>query len=240
MSFVVVAHTEPASRFLDDLGRKQLPFATALALNATNADVQAGVRNVVTSGRTFVIRTDVSRKWLRNAIKIERGDRATKQNLRAAVTIRPPGKGGGRSGLLGFLEEGGVRTSQFSIGSGQVFGPGSVVIPARRTPGEVIPRGLYPSMTGLQERRAIDGSLSAGRLKGKRKTFAIRTGTQEGLVLQRVGRKGSRSTRVLFVIKPRVRVPGRHYLGPTGERVATLKFPDNLDRALDQALRTAR
>ena len=234
--------------YLEDDRKRQVPFALARALNATALDMQAAIRNVVT-GRTFTIRSEASRTWLRNSIKIERTDRATKSNPVARVRIAQPGKGGGRAGLLGFLEEGGVRFSQYAIGSGATFGPSSVAVPIRSTPLERIPRSLYPSMTGLQERRIIEGGLSKGALKGKRRTFAIRTGAGVGLILQRKGKAGKTrrapgerdpQLKVLFAIKPRVTVPGRAFFFPTAERIATARFEANMDAALAFAIRTAR
>lgn len=236
------------TRHLDDDAKRQVPFALSRTLNATVLDMQAAIRNVVT-GRTFTVRTPASRQWLRNSIKIERYDRATKHNLVARVRISPPGKGGGRAGLLGFLEGGGVRFSQYAIGSGAVFGPGSVAVPLRDPDSQVVPRSLYPSMTGLQERRSIDGGLSKGSLKGKRRTFAIRTGAGVGLILQRKGKAGKKrrapgerdpQLKVIFAIKPRVRVSAANFFFPTAERIATARFEPNMEAAFAEALRTAK
>lgn len=233
---------------LQDERLRQVPYAIGQALNRTARDVQAAVRNAVT-GRGFTVRTETSRRWLRNSIKIGPGDWASKRNHVAKIRIEPPGKGGGRAGLLGFLEEGGVRFSQFAIGQGIAFGPGSVPVPVRATPGTVVPRSLYPSMTGLQERRDISGGLTKGALRGKRRTFAIRTSTGKGIVLQRFGRgkKGRRApgqrdpnTRVVFAITPRVRVAGRHFFFPTAERIVSARFEANMEAALQQAMSTAR
>lgn len=229
---------EPLVRELDETLRRQMPYAAMMALNRTTEEAQQAIRQRVFQ-RGFTVRSSRSAQFLANSIKFSRGDRATKVKLETTLRVEPPGKGGGRSGLLGFLEGGGVRFSQFSIGSGAVFGPGSVAVPIRRTPTEQIPRGLYPSKTGLQETRGIDGRLTRGRLRGKRRTFAIRTKAGEGLVLQRTG-PGQRDTRALFVIKPRVQVEGRHFFYPTFERIALTRFDVNMQAFMLQAIRTAR
>lgn len=236
--YSVTFDVEPNVKFLGDLRIKQVPFALAGALNATAEDGQEAVRQRIFQ-RGFVVRSAQTARFLSNSVKFERGDRAQKTKLSAIVRIRPPGKGGGRSGLLGFLEEGGVRTSQFSIGSGQTFGPGSVAIPLRRSPTDTVPRMLYPSKTGLQETRGIDGRLTKARLRGKRGTFAVRTGPGEGLVLQRTG-AGPTGVQALFVIKPRVQVAGRQFFGPTMQRTALERFELNFAVLLNEALRTAR
>lgn len=244
MPFIVTLHTDPLVAHLGDLRSRQLPFATALALNRTAEEGQAAVRARIFQ-RGFIVRSAQSARFLARSVKFGRGDRATKDRLSATVRIEPPGRGGGRSGLLGFLEEGGVRFSQFAIGSGQTFGPSSVAIPARggksplKGPMDSHPRNLYPSMTGLQERRSISGKFTKGALRGKRGTFAVRTGPQEGLVLRRTG-PGKKDVQTLFVIKPRARVEGRRFFGSTMERIAMERLALNLQEFLAFAERTAR
>lgn len=229
---------DPLVKELADTRQRQMPYAVMMTLNRTAEEAQEAIRQRIFQ-RGFIIRSTLTRIFLTNSIKFSRGDRATKTSAVARLRIEPPGKGGGRAGLLGFLEEGGVRFSQFAIGSGEVFGPGSVTVPFRRTPHEQIPRNLYPSQTGLQERRSIAGKFTHGRLRGKRGTFAVRTRPGEGLVLQRTG-PAQRDTRVLFVIKPRVSVEGRHFFFPTFERTVMARFEVNLLAFMGHAMRTAR
>lgn len=229
---------EPLFRELDLTQHQQVPFALANALNRTVEEGQQAIRDRLFM-RGFTVRSARSAKFLADSIRFSRGDRARKDKPSATLRIQPPGKGGGRSGLLGFLEGGGVRFTQFAIGSGSVFGPSSIAVPARQTPMEQIPRNLYPSQTGLQETRSIAGKFNKGRLRGKRGTFAVRTKPGEGLVLQRTG-PGQRDTRVLFVIKPRVKVEGRHFFYSTFERVALERFDINMQAFMAQAIRTAR
>jgi hypothetical protein len=229
---------DPLVKELADTRQRQMPYAVMMTLNRTAEEAQEAIRQRIFQ-RGFTVRSAITARFLANSIKFSRGDRATKTSAVARLRIEPPGKGGGRSGLLGFLEEGGVRFSQFAIGNGATFGPGSVAVPVRRTPTEQIPRNLYPSQTGLQERRSIEGGSTAGRLKGKRGTFAVRTKAGEGIILQRTG-PGKRDTRVLFVIKPRVRVEGRHFFFPTFERTVLARFEVNLLAFMGHAMRTAR
>lgn len=239
MSFSITFDTDELRKELRDVGARQMPFALANALNATANDMQAGIRNVVT-GRGFVIRSEGSAQFLRRQIKRERGqDFATKQFPVARVRIASSASGR-KASLLSLIDQGGSRFSQFAIGSGATFGPSSVVIGfqqgSRRQTMNAIPRGLFPKNTGLQERRNISGAFAKGSLKGKRGTFAVRTGPQSGLVLQRQGGK----VRALFAIKPRVRVAARNFFAPMAEKVALGRFDQNLDFALRQALKTAR
>lgn len=238
MNVEVRFNVDPLILELEDTRRRQLPFARALAINRTIEEAQVAIRQRMFQ-RGFTVRSAASARWLANSIKIRRDDRATKDNPVGRVRIESPGKGGGRAGLLGFLEEGGTRFSQAAIGAGFVFGASSVAIPQRRSPSEQMPRSLYPTMVGLQERRRIEGGLSKVQLKGKRRVFAIRTGFREGLILQRTG-SGPRDTRVLFLIRPQIRVTGRQFFFPTAERVFRERFDVNLAGFMVHAMRTAR
>lgn len=243
-----VMHVDPLVKELDDTAKRQIPFARMLAVNKTTGQAQDAIRNRIFA-RGFVVRTAQSANWIRHSIKWFGADRATKDNPRAILRIDPPGKGFGRSGLLGFLEEGGVRYSSFAIGNGTVFGPGSVAIPLRSNPMEVIPRSDYPKMVGLQERRSISGKFTKGRLRGRRGMFAIRTKVSpmgnEGMVFQRTGPGrivGGKDldVRPRFAIKPRVQVKGRQFFYSTFEQTIRDRFSDNLTEAMARAMRTAR
>lgn len=235
---VITFDVNALTRELQDTAKRQVPFAMALTLNRTVEEMQERIRQRIFQ-RGFTIRSAAGARFLTNSIKIRRDDRATKTNPVARVRIESPGKEGRRAGLLGFFEGGGVRFSQYAIGSGTVFGPSSVAVPLRSPDSQVMPRNLYPSQTGLQERRTIEGGLSKATLKGKRRTFAIRTGPQQGLILQRTG-KGQRDVRVLFAIKPRVQVEGRHFFFPTAERTARERLEINFAGFMALAMRTAR
>jgi hypothetical protein len=193
----------------------------------------------------------VSDAWLTRQIWFGRGDRATKARLSATITVRPqPGKG--RSSLLPLLEDGFLRRSQRLIGSERIFSIGSIAIPNRgRNALRQIDRSLYPSMLGLQERLGPSGlqkvKVRVGKktreqyvgLKGKRRTFVVRTGPNTGQVRQRIG-SDKRATILLFRIRPPKPVTGRRFFYETAQLVAQDRFALNFRRGFAEAMATAR
>lgn len=240
--------------FLTDLERRQLPFAAMLALNQTAIDAQDAIRGRIQQ-RGFTIRSAVSAEWLSRQIYFGRENRATKQNLTSRVTLDPikgGGKNSGRSSLLPFYESGFLRRSNRIIGSDTIFPVGSIAIPNRgRNQLKEIDRSLYPSMLGIQERLGPNGyqKVKIGRgkkarsqfagLKGKRRTFVVRTGAGTGQVRQRIG-SDKRATVLLFRIRPPKFVAPHPFFFEAGQHAAQRTFLPNLRSCFAQAMATAR
>lgn len=237
------------SLYMTDVERRQLPYAVMLALNYTAEDVQEAVRNRIRR-RGFTIRSAVSDQWLTNQVYFGRGNRATKTRLIAQVDVGR--KVGARAGLLAMLEEGFLRRSNRIVGSDKVFPVGSIAIPNRgRSPLTQIDRSLYPSMLGIQERMGPDGFqkvwVGKGKrrkqqfagLKGRRRTFVVRTGPGTGQVRQRIG-SDKRATILLFRIRPPKPVGGRHFFFSTAQETAEKRFLVNLRKGFAEAMATAR
>ena len=227
---------------LDEAAMQQLPYALALALNRTTEEAQEAVRNRIRM-RGFTIRSAQSDAWLTKRVMFYRQDRASKDHLWTALQVDAPnasggGKLAGSRSLLGFLEEGGSRTSQRPIGDGTVF-PNAVVVPVRSGPMDSVPRGLYPVNLGLSAKREISGKLALGRLRGKQHTFVVRTSTGAGLVLQRQG-SGESGVRALFFIKPQTRVTGRHFFYPTVQTTVEQRLGANFAGMFNAAMETSQ
>lgn len=237
---------------LDQRVLVDLPKAVAAAVNRTAEDTQIAIRQRIRQ-RGFTIRSAQNDRWLTNQVMINRGDRATKQRLRAAVSVGMGFSSSSGKTLLPLIDAGGVRTSRRQIGHGSLFADGSVAVPIRMNPMDQIPRGLYPSAVGLQAYAKIEGgTFRAGRgkhsrrkvaarlkgmlMKGSSRTFAIRTKPGQGLIFQRQGSsKGARqpgtrdpNLRALFTIKPFVHVPARDFFYSVGVPTARRRFPVNL------------
>lgn len=221
-SFSIRFDTDALTRELTDTARRQIPFATAKALNATANDMQAGIRNQVT-GRGFVIRSDNSARWLKQQIRRNPGeDFATKRQQVARVRIQDQG----RASLLSLIDQGGQRTSRFAVsGAGT-----QVAVPVRRTPAQRIPRTQFPAALQLK-------ATPKGQIKGARGAFVVKTKAGDTLVLQRTGK---RKVQLRFVLERAVGVRPRQFFAPIAEKVALGRFNQNLDYALREALRTAR
>ena len=251
MDISATIDVKPFSLFLTDLERRQLPYATSVALNATADYAQAAVRQKMR--KTFFIRSSNSERWLLNQVMIPRFARATKAKLSVSLMIDPASQGKAtRGSFLPGMEQGFMRSSPRTIGSSMLFRAGSIAVPTRETPFEQIPRSLYPSSLGLQERRDISGDMQKvwiGRgklrrqqthgLKGKRRTFVVRTGAGRGLVLQRFG-PGKGQVRTLFLIRPPAFVQARPFFFDTAIDEFNTRILANLRYAFAQAMESAR
>ncbi len=226
MSRTITFQTDNFVRFLNDSVKRQMPFALANALNATANDMQAGIRNAVT-GRGFTIRSETSRQFLRNQIRRNPGeDFARKSRLVARVRIADRG----RASLLSLIDQGGERGTQLAIGAATQGN--NLPVPARVNPSDKVSRTLYPAKLNLQ-----NVGKSGKALRGDRRTFVVRTKDGETLLLQR---RGKRKVRTLFVLERSTRVRARQFFSPLAESVALGRFPENFERSLLQAIRTAR
>ncbi len=256
MNVTVTLDVRAFQMFMTDFERRQLPYATMLALNTTAADAQRGIKNRILS--VFTVRSARSSQWLSNQVWFRQRDRATKARLSAFVTV---GDRGDRvdytkRSFLPAYESGFLRRSSFAIGGTRikVFPKGSIAIPNRGANGRAeMPRELYPTMLGIQERRDIAGGMQyvkVGRgkkartqqsgLKGKRRTFVVRhAGGGAGQVRQRVG-PGKRDTILLFRIRTPRTVPPRHFFLETAQRIADQRMMINLRNGFAEAMRTAR
>lgn len=243
---------------LDDVGKRQFPFAFSLALNRSAEEARDAVRQRIHQ-RGFTVRSAVTGAWLDKHIVIPPSKRSTKKMLRVQLRVSPPGLKNAKYSAMPWLETAGTRVGTRPIGSGGLFAR-AIAIPYRKLmPLRIIPRELYPSHVGLAPRRDIDGSMYvAGRgkksrrkvklglehltLRGSDRTFALpdrKHGRGAGYVFQRVG-KGRDGAVPLFTIRPQIRVDPRAYFMSTARRIFRDRLPANTVGFLIHALRTAK
>lgn len=244
---------------LDSIFHRQMPYAMSLALTRTVVDGQHGMRNSVRRwGMT--LRAGTSENWMQKHVMIPPGARATKTRLRARLVLKRLRDKTSRSSLVPWLESGGVRAGVRQLGDGQLF-PRAITIPVRPSATYVVPERLYPSNLGLSPRRAIAGGFefvnrkkSRGRrrpvqtldrrfsLRGIDRTFVVLNrakGPGAGTILQRTG-PGRGDFRPLYLVRPQIRVAGKHFFLKQAGALMTQRFPVNVQNALIDALRTAR
>lgn len=210
--------TRSALASLGDVQRKQIPFATAVALNRTADDSQAAIRQHI--GRTFTLRR---KDFIERTIKIENRDRASKTRPFVILGIDPT------RNVLAKFELGGPKKPI----SGKAL---AVPVNVKRNKRDIITKGNR--IRGLNLRRTGDG-----RISGDKRTFIA-----GGVVLQRARRgKGTLSAqitrgvvRVLYSFKSSVPLdPDLHFHDHVVKTVAR-RWQPNFDGALAFALRSAR
>lgn len=219
--------------------RKQLRFATSVALNDTARDAQRAQRNQL--GLAFHLRR---REWAERNVKIRRDEFATSERLRVTVRMEAPGDRG-RSDVLAKFERPGTKRPERGTRL-------AVPLEAWKDRSRVLPQDRKPAAFRF---RHVSGPL----YKGAARTFMLRLPGGRGGIFQRVGgrkpRRGERpgrdksrvgirghdpNLRQLYSFTPKARIDGRLRFVETATRTAERRFASNFDRAFRTAIATAR
>ncbi len=203
----------------------QVPFALSRAINDTAKDFQQAERQRVKE--KFTLRQE---RFILNTVKINRGDFASKRNLRAIVGIDP------QRDQLAKRERGGFKSS--------VAGKPFVAIPSRdirRTKRGLVPRSLYPAafkpFTRATNLRSFGGRQVTN--VGQKGTFFVKLSGGRRLLLQRTGKKRT-SVRALYLFVRATKLDRRLGFHDTARKTVEAKFSPNFARAFAEAVRTAR
>ena len=149
-----------AHSFFEMFGRRNVPFAAALALSSTAYEARDAVR--ASLPKRFTIR----RPWIIKGIGVER---ATKSRLQAAVFSR--------DAFMAEQEEGGVRTGTQIIPVGRLAQTHARrIIPKSQWPGKLLDRPSYFYRAGQLFERKGKGRISPVYLFRKRVRIAPRFG----------------------------------------------------------------
>lgn len=247
------------ARFQKDITTygRQAVFAAAVAINRTLEQKQGQLRGHVKSRLT--IRNAKARQFFADAIQFGRNDRADlrRQPLAGRIII-VGGNQQARTSLFRRFgqmlirqEEGGTSTSNAMYrtqGNQLTVGGFALPAPGLRGANKAVPRKIYPTAIGLTTRRAIAGGNEfATQYKGgKKKRGGFRKNTRYFFVKENVGifvreqlGKESEYDAVWF-FRRRVQIPKRLRLEETFTGGLEERFRVNYEKALDEALRTAR
>lgn len=247
MEINIKAHVESAVQAFGTLGQKQAPYIVRWTVNALARDIVQGTKNAI-AGRFKA--SPAGLRFLTNHVRIitpgssmfqRFGTTGRDMSMRALVGVVPPeGKGQNvgwsryRGSLLAMMEEGGATPGPRPFGG--LIGFGNYAVPVRRpSDRSPIPLRMYPINLGLQARQSIEGGLTTGALRGKQKTYLVRTGSNEGMIFQRFG-KARDDTMPLFNTRAQTRLPARRYFYPTAERIVATRLSAHLRGATSQAI----
>jgi hypothetical protein len=224
MNIRVTTNALELSRFMRELFRDQVPEAARRGIRYTALDFQKGQREH--QRQVFTVRRPT---FVDRAVKISQFP--TKQEPVAVVKIEPPG-GQARADVLTVHEEGGTKEP----------GPGhrakAVPQAAQASPTEIVPKRLRPTQLGF--RRVDKGGGEFQVFRGKVRTFMIRRPDGSGVILQRTGR-GRSDVRALFILEPGgVQIGARLQFHENAVRIIDEVAAENMARAWDETLRTAR
>lgn len=206
----------------DDFTRRQLPYATALGLNAVAFDFQFEQQRHME--RAFTLRRA---QFVRQGIYFPREQRADYRvgRMHATVSIEP------KRDFLTKFERGGWKRPRRAVGHV------AVPVDARRAKSQVVSKGERIGSLDLRI-HARGPKATIGRGRGR--TFSIRMNTGEGYIFRRTG-KGKRSTlRLLYHLRARTPIPPSLEFMATAYEVARSNFPYHMAEAFKRAARTAR
>ena len=209
--------------------RRQLPFATALALTQTAKAVLGDERGEMQS------RFDRPRAYTLNSL---RAVPATKATLMAQVRVKDAGAGGrSAADYLQSQATGGTRpvkafeTALAEAGGG---GRGQALMPTRALPRDAtgnVPKGtIGAALRNLKKRGKA----------GRRGAFEAKPGNKAGLtpgIYQRTARHG---VRALFIFAAPPAYTARFPFVQLGTAAANRRFPREFEAALARAIRTGR
>ncbi|MCP3916157.1 MAG: hypothetical protein GY711_11425 [bacterium] len=152
----VVADLGGFDHFMDGLRRKQVPFATALALTRTAQDAQAAAKRRMQ--KVFTLRS----KWAEGGVRIRRAEKRDWPNTRAVV--------GHLDAMFVLHETGGIRRPRsghrFAIPTRAVRRTKTGKISKARRPSHVIASGAFVEGRRIRRktRRSTKASTQANRL----------------------------------------------------------------------------
>lgn len=223
-----------ATKGLDDVQRRQIPFATALALNRTGEEANAALRKHIIEKFTIRVPRLLD---LATPRQLKGPKRATKTRLRVVLDAET-----GAAKLFRAYEKGDIKTGGINP---------LVAIPTfwlRPHKSRVIPPRLFPTNLGFQSKRNASGKLytakgkaaKAGRQQG---IFAILPTTHPNASPKQWGvyqRTGPGQVIKLWHFRGAVKRPAILEWEKTVGHVASTRFAPNFVGALSRALATAR
>ncbi len=218
-------HDESFTHLLRDLGRRQMPFALALALTWTAKDAQAAVREQL--GDTFTLRS----KFVAAGIRVQP---ATKTTPVARVHSIDETKFLGRHVIGGGAgpktPEQGTRTVAIpQVGTGT----------ARPTLQHRTGKRLWPA--GLLTQKFRTQKATGERVAIRNRYFIVnQPGTGSALLFKRIGKGKNSTVRLIYVLRGSVDVTPRWPFRAQVEEAVREAWPRNARKAIQRAIDTAR
>lgn len=236
IDFNVTVDTRAATRWMSDMQRRQIPFATALALTRTAKLVEKSLQQELAS------KLDASPYTKRSTFSTS----ATKTNLRAIVGIKDKKPAGGTAPAVLLKEHfgGGMRGNKPMEKAIALLG----LLPSgwRIVPGAGMPLDAYgnPKRNAVREligalRSRIQVYQGRGKRMGLVGYFVVQVGSQSHLDPGIYWRKG-RALRPMFLFVQSASYSKRFDLPAMGRRVVDEQFASQFSAAFSQAISSAR
>jgi hypothetical protein len=238
--FSIKADIDAAERLLSDIGRKQLPFAMAMALNDTAASALKDVQLEI--NRAFVRPT----RWTKNAFYVRR---ASKKRLSATIERKTPQSG---KHYLEVQVKGGRRPQtgleKLLVSRLKYDGIVGAVTPAKgarlNSFGNWSPAQRNQALSAVKAQRDATANTtkrSAARNKSRKGYFVPRPGSKLSPgIYARTGRNGRNVTKIVNILDAMPRYSKRFRFYEVANRSARIVFVRHFSRRLKQAMATAK
>lgn len=227
MRIEVDIDTAPAEAFVRAVMSDQLPFAMQRSVNRTALLFQRDERERL--HQIFNLRRV---PFAERAIKIKRGDFATKMKPEAKVRVEAAG---GRSDIFAKFETDTVKLP---------FRGKSIAVPTSNVPltaGGIVPKRFRPSKLFESATQHGQGKVfrSKGNVyRGKRNTFLVRRPGGRGMIIHRFGPAPS-DTEVWYQFVPRVRIRPELEFVETARKTVKRHWEAEFTRAWTEAVLSA-
>lgn len=233
----VQVDTRETTRWLNDVQKKQVPFATALALTRTAKKLEQSLQQEMAakfeSASPYTLRGTFSTS-------------ATKRNLTAMVGVKDKKPAGGTAPATLLKEHfsGGPRGNKpMEVAMAAI---GSLRSGWRAVPGAGMPLDAYgnPKRTVVREiLGALRSNMQVHKGRGKRRAlvgyFVVPVGAT-GRLVPGIYWRSARAIRPMFVFVQSQTYRKRFDLPVLAQRVVSAEFPNQFNAALSSALATAR
>lgn len=245
MQIDIRSDVKQLTKSLNRIQRKQIPFATVVAINQTARDIRraeyTSMRNVFNKPTTYTVPSNIDKPGKKGSIFVKNAD---KKNLIAEVFIKnlSAGKGTPAINYLGPQIFGGTRKAKASekslrrkglIASNKFITPANVNLNAS---GNVTKGTMTKILSGLN---ALPGAAKGSKSRQKKSYFVMRLGGQgsETGIWERTSRKNIKK---LFNITRAPTYRPRLKWFDIANRTIRHKFERNFKTSLRKALKTAR
>ena len=240
MKITVKSNIDEATRGLSDLARRQIPFATSRALNATAKSVQDRLSREITS------RFDRPTPWIQKSPFVRN---SSKENLEAIVGIKNQGRAASQAVYLAQHFEGGGRGNkpmEKAMRAAGILPAGWLAVPSQ----DGVQKDAYGNVSKATVARIIAALQNGGRQQKGGNSFRLfivrpdhadpRTRHLEPGIWSVSGFGDQTILKPVFLFVRAATYRQVIDLPAIAQDVVQREFDQHFATALDQALRTAR
>ena len=240
----IKADTKKLTRYLNSVQRKQIPFATSVALNETAIDARTAVyqtmRRVFSNPTSYTVPKNINKKKLKSGALFLIP--SSKKYLVAKLGIKDFGKGNALSYLLPHIQGGGrkPKLSEAAMRRSGVIGGNRYITPAgvsKNKHGNVTKGTMTKILSGL---KSLPGAAKGITNRQKNKHFVMRLGGPGSETGIWVRTSKTKIKKLFNVTSKQPMYQKRFDFEQIVNATIAKRYKQNFSKALDHALKTAK